>query len=58
MMVGTRSANRAIHYPVEPAAARYGNSVATATDSPAEAYADRPPIRPARSPWPELFPDA
>ena len=28
LMVGTRSANRAIHYPVEPAAARYGNSVA------------------------------
>jgi uncharacterized cupin superfamily protein len=58
LMVGTRSQDKAIHYPVEPAAARYGNSVASATDSPAEAYADRPPIRPARSPWPEIFPEA
>jgi uncharacterized cupin superfamily protein len=52
LMVGTRSPGRAIHYPVEPAAARHGASVPAATDSPHEAYADRPPITPARSPWP------
>jgi len=26
--------------------------VPTETDSPKEAYKDRPPIKPARSPWP------
>ncbi len=58
LMVGARSPDNRIHYPVEPAADRYGVSVPIATDSPDEAYADRPPIRPARSPWPELFPGA
>jgi quercetin dioxygenase-like cupin family protein len=52
LMVGTRSPDRTIHYPVEPAAAKYGAAVAVATDSPREAYAERPPIAPARSPWP------
>ncbi len=52
LMVGTRSPDRTIHYLVEPAAAKYGASVAIATDSPREAYGDRPPIVPARSPWP------
>jgi uncharacterized cupin superfamily protein len=52
LMVGTRSPDKGIHYPVEPAAARHQASVQTATDSPREAYADRPPITPARSPWP------
>ena len=52
LMVGTRSTDKGIHYPVEPAAARYGASVEKATDSPKEAYVDRPPITPARSPWP------
>jgi quercetin dioxygenase-like cupin family protein len=52
LMVGTRSPDRTIHYPVEPAAAKYGASVDVATDSPREAYADLPPIVPARSPWP------
>jgi uncharacterized cupin superfamily protein len=52
MMVGTRSPDRKIHYPVEPTAARHGVAVAKATDSPKEAYVDRPPIGPARSPWP------
>jgi hypothetical protein len=51
-MVGTRSPDDAIHYPVEPAAAKYGASVAVATDSPKEAYAGRPPIVPSPSPWP------
>jgi uncharacterized cupin superfamily protein len=52
LMVGTRSPDSKIDYPVEPAAARYGASVAAATDSPREAYAGRPPIVPAPSPWP------
>jgi uncharacterized cupin superfamily protein len=52
VMVGTRSPDIEIVYPVEPAAARYGASVETETDSPREAYKDRPPLVRARSPWP------
>jgi uncharacterized cupin superfamily protein len=52
LMVGTRDPDRTLHYLVEPAAARHGAAVAVATDSPREAYAERPPIAPARSPWP------
>jgi uncharacterized cupin superfamily protein len=52
LMVGTRSPDRRIRYPVEPAAAKHGASVETATDNPREAYAGRPPISPVRSPWP------
>lgn len=52
LMVGTRSPDDTIHYLPEPAAARYGAAVAVATDSPREAYADRPPIVSARTPWP------
>jgi uncharacterized cupin superfamily protein len=52
LMVGTRSPDRTLHYLVEPAAARYGASVPVATDSAREAYAERPPITPAPSPWP------
>jgi hypothetical protein len=32
--------------------AKYGASVAVATDSPSEPYAQRPPITQAPSPWP------
>jgi uncharacterized cupin superfamily protein len=52
LMVGTRSPDRTIHYPAEPAAARHGAAVAVATDSAREAYAERPPIRPSRPPAP------
>jgi uncharacterized cupin superfamily protein len=52
LMVGTRSPDEVTRYLPEPAAARYGHSVATETGSSEEAYNDRPPIRPARSPWP------
>jgi uncharacterized cupin superfamily protein len=52
LMVGTRSPDQTVHYPVEPAAARHGASVAAATDSARGAYAERPPIVPAPSPWP------
>ena len=52
LMVGTRSPDRTIEYPVEPAAARYGAAVERATDSPREAYAGWPPLVRTRSPWP------
>jgi quercetin dioxygenase-like cupin family protein len=52
LMVGTRAPDDTVHYPVEPLAAKYGGSVETATDFPKEAYAGRPPIGPAPSPWP------
>jgi uncharacterized cupin superfamily protein len=52
LMVGTRSPDRTIRYIDDPVAARHGHAVAEPTDSPREAYKDRPPIRPARSPWP------
>jgi uncharacterized cupin superfamily protein len=44
---------KTIHYPVEPLAARYGASVAQATDSPREAYADFDgTVTRERAPWP------
>ena len=53
LMIGSRRKDEA-HYPVSDVAARYDASVATATDEPAEAYADwrRQPWSPARNPWP------
>ena len=52
-MIGSRR-EVAAHYPVSEAAARYGASVAEATDDPAVAYADwrQEPRAPARNPWP------
>ena len=38
-----------------PVAARHGTSVDQATSSPDVAYADRPPIVPAPSPWPAIL---
>ena len=52
LMVGTRSPDHATRYIAEPAAARHGAAVAVETDSPREAYAERPPITRTRSPWP------
>lgn len=43
LMVGARKADQEVHYPVSPAAARYGASVAQATSSVAEAYAQGSP---------------
>ena len=53
LMIGSRREDAA-HYPVNAVAARYGASVAEATDDPAVAYADwrREPRRPAPNPWP------
>ena len=52
LMVGTRDPDQSIHYPVNETAARHGASVAQATASPREAYADRPPTSPAPPPAP------
>jgi uncharacterized cupin superfamily protein len=52
LMVGTRAPDATIQYIPDPVAARHGAAVPEATDSPREAYRDRPPIRPAPSPWP------
>jgi quercetin dioxygenase-like cupin family protein len=52
LMVGTRSPDATIDYIVEPAAAEYGASVETASNSPREVYADRPPIVPVNARWP------
>jgi uncharacterized cupin superfamily protein len=53
LMVGVRSPDRTIHYPVNELAARYGASVSEPTDSPREAYAglDRTISR-VSAPWP------
>jgi uncharacterized cupin superfamily protein len=52
LMVGTRSEHHETRYLPDPAAARHGAAVAAETDSPREAYRDRPPIVPARAAWP------
>jgi uncharacterized cupin superfamily protein len=52
LMVGTRDPDDRTHYPADPVAAKHGAAVESATDSPKEAYAGRPPVRPAHSPWP------
>ena len=53
LMIGSRR-EEAAHYPFSHLAARYGASVARATDEPAEAYADwrQEPRRPTPNPWP------
>jgi hypothetical protein len=42
----------AIRYLPNPVAARYGHSVPRESGSPAEVYADRPPIQDVESCWP------
>ena len=51
LMVGTRGGG-GIRYIVDEVATRHGTSPPSASTSPDEVYADRPPIVPARSPWP------
>ncbi len=51
LMIGTRPSDCSIHYPVEPAAAKYGGSVQLATDKPSEAYANSGTSVEIRSPW-------
>jgi uncharacterized cupin superfamily protein len=53
LMVGTRVGTPSTtEYLPEPAAARHGAAVPERTEDSREAYKDRPPIVPARSPWP------
>lgn len=52
LMVGTRTQDGPTRYLADPVAARHGAAVATETESPREAYADRPPVVPVSSPWP------
>jgi uncharacterized cupin superfamily protein len=51
-MFGNRLPDAAIHYEVDPAAAKYGASVEKATDSAREAYGVRDPYTRVPSPWP------
>jgi uncharacterized cupin superfamily protein len=53
LMIGSRR-EVAAHYPVNEVAAKYGASVTTPTDEPAEAYADwrTEPRRSTENPWP------
>jgi hypothetical protein len=53
LMIGSRRRDEA-HYPVSDVAAKYDASVTSATDRPAEAYADwrEEPRRQTASPWP------
>jgi uncharacterized cupin superfamily protein len=54
LMIGVRSPDRTIHYPVNELAARYGASVERATDSPRDAYAGRDRvISRVSAPWPD-----
>ena len=53
LMVGARREQEALGYPVSDVAAKYGASVSRETNSPEEAYADRPDdFEPVRLPWP------
>lgn len=52
LMIGSRPEQPELDYPVSELAARYGASVAQATSSGAEAYADWPPLELFRLPWP------
>jgi uncharacterized cupin superfamily protein len=53
LMTGARTEGQTSHYPVDPVAARHGASVAQATDSSREAYADLSGTTSrVRSPWP------
>jgi len=53
LMIGSRRKDEA-YYPVNEVAAKYDASVTTATDEPAEAYADwrQEPWRQVPNPWP------
>jgi uncharacterized cupin superfamily protein len=53
LMIGSRRKEE-VHYPVNELAAKYDASVQSATEDPAEAYADwrKEPWRPTPSPWP------
>jgi uncharacterized cupin superfamily protein len=56
LMVGTRSSDHETRYLADPVALAHGAAVPEETDSPRQAYKDRPPIVPARSPWAQYRP--
>jgi hypothetical protein len=51
-MMGTRSPEEEIEYPVEPLALEHGAGVTKATTDPRESYADCPKSVPTRGRWP------
>jgi uncharacterized cupin superfamily protein len=53
LMIGARSEDERIHYPISEVAAKYDGSTAKETEVPEEAYADWPgDFIPTRVPWP------
>jgi uncharacterized cupin superfamily protein len=53
LMIGARSEDATLHYPVSELAAKHDASVARYTPNPSEAYADWPgDFVPVRLPWP------
>jgi uncharacterized cupin superfamily protein len=52
LMVGARSPDKSILYPVDAVAARHGASVERESTSPREVYAGRPARRAVAAPWP------
>jgi uncharacterized cupin superfamily protein len=53
LMIGARSEDEQLHYPVSEVAAKHGASAAKETPNPDEAYADWPgEFVPVRLPWP------
>jgi uncharacterized cupin superfamily protein len=54
LMAGSRTAQGPTTYPPDPVARRHGADVPEETTDPAVAYADRPPIERAASPWPAI----
>jgi len=53
LMVGVRSEDKKLHYPVSEVAARHGASSPVNTDTPSEAYSDwSREYKPVRATWP------
>ena len=53
LMVGVRSEDKKLHYPVSEVAARHGASSPVDTDTPSEAYSDwSREYKPVRATWP------
>lgn len=52
LMVGNRSGDKQLEYPVSAVAAKHGASVEAATNDPRQAYAGTVPPEPVRASWP------
>ncbi len=55
LMIGGRTPQKKITYPVSEVAAKHGASVVTETNSPKEAYADAAKPRVVPTPWPAVL---